>query len=283
MKTLFRKICLSIFLLSMAAGNSSAQDLFDYSNSLRYANYLFSTGQFRLAATEFERVTFLNPNDTLSKLKLIRSYRFLKEYATAEKIIEASFSMNNVLMPKDFSYEYIKDLISESKYAKAEKILAECTTIDPDTRADFRLGLMIMENRWKEALSLIPLADSYNGNSLRSEKLNSLVVKKLSTPSKSPALAGIMSAIVPGSGKMYCGKMMDGIYSLVFIGCSTWMTSRSYSRNGVNFGTALLGSLTFSFYSANIYGSAKTAKKYNESLNVSYRKEAEDILLNEEQ
>ena len=88
---LIKKLICSFFYIFFLLGISYSQNLLDYSNSLKYADYLYKTNQFNLAAVEFERIVFLEPKDTLSKLKLIRSYRYLTEYKTAIDRIEKYF------------------------------------------------------------------------------------------------------------------------------------------------------------------------------------------------
>ena len=95
-------------------------------------------------------------------------------------------------------------------------------------------------------------------------------------------MAASISAIVPGGGKVYCGHWIDAIYSFLFVTTSAWLTYKSYQKNGFSFNSVLIGSFALSFHSANIYGSVKSAKRYNQKINQSFRSEADDILLNDE-
>jgi hypothetical protein len=84
---------------------------------------------------------------------------------------------------------------------------------------------------------------------------------------KSAGLAGAMSAIVPGSGKVYAGRAWDGLYSFLIIGILASQSYEGYRKDGpvsvrcMTFG--LLGSV---FYAGNIYGSFMAANLYNRSL-----------------
>jgi tetratricopeptide (TPR) repeat protein len=79
---------------------------------------------------------------------------------------------------------------------------------------------------------------------------------------KSPLLAGTLSALVPGSGHIYAGRYGDGITSLLlnglFIaGTVVAIQQENYAVAGV---TGLIG---LPFYIGNIYGGVNAATKWN--------------------
>ena len=81
-------------------------------------------------------------------------------------------------------------------------------------------------------------------------------------PRKSQTLAGIMSAILPGSGYIYAGHYKDGITSflingLAIAGVATGIHEENFAVAGIVAGVGL------PFYMGNIYGSANAAKKWN--------------------
>lgn len=84
-------------------------------------------------------------------------------------------------------------------------------------------------------------------------------------PRKSKTLAGLYSTVVPGLGKVYCHRTVDGIQSLVSTAILGWQAYDGFHDDGVSslkgwiFGT--IGGL---FYLGNIYGSVVAAEIYNE-------------------
>jgi len=81
-------------------------------------------------------------------------------------------------------------------------------------------------------------------------------------PEKSPVLAGIMSAILPGSGYIYAEHYGDGITAFIinglFIaGTVTAINQENYALAGI------VGGIGVPFYLGNTYGSANAAKKWN--------------------
>lgn len=74
---------------------------------------------------------------------------------------------------------------------------------------------------------------------------------------KSPWLAGAMSAVIPGSGKIYAGDLRSGVSTFLIVGALGAMAAESWSKLGIkDWRTITLSSLFGVFYIANIYGSA---------------------------
>lgn len=76
---------------------------------------------------------------------------------------------------------------------------------------------------------------------------------------KSPAIAGILSGIIPGSGKFYSGKRGEAISAFIAttgLGLVTW---ENYRKSGLkSFKTIAFGTAFAFSYVANIYGSVVT-------------------------
>lgn len=255
------------------------QNLLDYSNSLKYADYLFQTHQYNLASVEFERVVFLEPRDTLAKLKLIQTYRYLNNNKTAlEKIINYfPHNLNN--LPEDFSIEYTKILLHENQFQKANSFLQTNKTLDNQTKSEFQLGILMMQYQWTEARGFANEHLDLFNKSEKIDSLNKIISNSLNTKYKNPALAASLSVIIPGTGKFYTRQWKDAIFSFLFVSTTSWLTYKSFTNNGISFNSLFIGAVAVSFYSANIYGSSKSAKIFNQKINQSFRNEVEDILL----
>ncbi len=82
----------------------------------------------------------------------------------------------------------------------------------------------------------------------------------LRDPRPNPRTAALLSAVVPGAGKMYAGRCSDGLHSLAIVGTSALLAVRGFSRDG----EASVQGWTFAgigalFHIANVYGSAIAA------------------------
>lgn len=82
---------------------------------------------------------------------------------------------------------------------------------------------------------------------------------------KRPALAGTLSAVLPGSGQLYAGQPRDAASAFlvngVLIGATTALVLREQYV-----GASLTGVLALSFYSGNIYAAVNAAHKRNRRL-----------------
>jgi tetratricopeptide (TPR) repeat protein len=83
-------------------------------------------------------------------------------------------------------------------------------------------------------------------------------------PRRSGALAGTMSAIVPGSGKIYCGRYRDGLYAFVATALAAWQAQRGFERDGTSSMSGWAWSTFGVFlYTSGIYGSVGSARDFN--------------------
>lgn len=82
---------------------------------------------------------------------------------------------------------------------------------------------------------------------------------------KSPFLAGLYSAILPGAGKFYAGKKGQGIYSFVISSLLALQAIESYQKAGPQSARFIIyGGLFSLFHVGNVWSSALSVKKYNE-------------------
>ena len=90
-------------------------------------------------------------------------------------------------------------------------------------------------------------------------------------PSKSPLLAGALSAVVPGLGRVYLGRWQDGLVSFVLVGLAAVLSAQGFHDEGSHSVRGwIVGSAGALLYVGNVYGSAVGA--------VVQRRDAEDAL-----
>lgn len=89
-----------------------------------------------------------------------------------------------------------------------------------------------------------------------------LLDRNREVPRKSPAVAGVMSAVVPGSGYMYAGRYGDGVVALIVNGLFIAGTVAAIHQESYAV-AAIVGGIGLPFYVGNIYGSANAATKWN--------------------
>lgn len=97
-------------------------------------------------------------------------------------------------------------------------------------------------------------------------------------PYKSEVLAGILSAIIPGSGKIYTENYGDGITALLLTGLFTYLAYDNF-QNAHKFRAYLFTGLATGFYLGNIYGSVASAQIFNAKVDFNFIKELTDFLI----
>jgi len=263
---------LSTILWVLIAINIHAQNIHDLEHSKQFADYLYKTGQYDLAAEEYERIVFLEPDNLQNKYLLISSYHKAREYKQALKRFNYFFENNLAGMPADFAEEYVKLLLLTRQDSLAINYLNQNFSLNTELKNNLHLTALLLQKKWDDSFRF---ARSYPvTNEKMNAQLHLLAFEAKQIKYKSPALAGFMSAIVPGTGKIYTKYWKDGIIAMIFVGVNAWQAYRGFNRYGKKsaYGWIFAG-LTASFYLGNIYGSVKSAKKYNKKKdNEFYRK-----------
>ena len=86
-------------------------------------------------------------------------------------------------------------------------------------------------------------------------------------PQKSPLLAAAASALVPGLGKIYAGRIGEGIEAFLVTGISGAITAEHWIKDGPkDWKTIAAGAVTAALYIGNIYGSYVSVSIYNNNL-----------------
>lgn len=255
------KIPFFFFFLSFAFSGSFAQDLYDFQHSAQFAEHLYSSKQFNLATTEYERLVFLSPASDSLQLRLLQSYQKAGSNKNGlQRAIQLYPSLNK--MPPIIAPQYVGMLLKEHYFSEADTFITQYTWASSHEKIVMKASLEVFQGNWKMANTYTkqlnkqkyPLASSYA----------EVIDQGLIIHSKSPVLASMLSAVVPGSGKLYTGDWKDGILAFIMTAGSGWQAYRSFNRKeGQSVRGLIFASLTAGFYIGNIYGSHKAAKRYN--------------------
>lgn len=88
---------------------------------------------------------------------------------------------------------------------------------------------------------------------------------------KSPELAGIYSAIIPGMGQLYINRPRDAAASFILNGLFIWGIVESFRQDNQPVGITLLV-FESGWYAGNIYSAISGAEKHNRSLKDKFMK-----------
>jgi TolA-binding protein len=143
-----------------------------------------------------------------------------------------------------------------------------------DALAGLSLAALDREDWQASRQALERLAGSYPGTpqGTAAREALPLVADAETRPRKSPIAAGMMSAIVPGSGYAYAGRPRDGLMAFLVNGLFIAGTVVAIDQDNAP-AAVLVGGAGLPFYLGNIYGSADAARKWNLSIARDLRKE----------
>lgn len=250
-----------LLLILFYTGFASSQNLFDSLHTAQYANYLFLSNNYKLAADEYERLLFQYKADETQALRLIQSYRHSGQQGFAMQRMD-TFWDEPLQISGNVANEYLILQILAGNYNYVIHKARENSMLAIQEKLFFEASSLMLDQEFAQAFSMIWSADQEPEPVLKS--YSTLAAEAMSMKLKSPALSGILSGIIPGSGKIYTGEWQDGLTTFVFICSTAWQSYRGFSRSGISspYGW-IMGAISAGFYAGNIYGSVKSANKYN--------------------
>lgn len=270
--------CLFIFVdllaFSSVERTQGEEKYFTPQNVYRFANHLFSERDYLRAAGEFKRYFFLNdsiPSNADSVFfKIGLCYRFIEDIPKSvkyfRKIVEDYPESD---YKSDAYYQIALAYSIAGEYPKCnnfiESFIFEIKQENLRRKTEQILGINYLQQRqWSTAENYLENLSKRYSDSLTLSLLN-FAKEGQQLPHKSPFMAGLFSSIIPGSGKFYCGRKEDGIFSLITIALTGWQSYEGFQENGTrSIKGWTLGTLCTLLYLGNIYGSSVAAQLYNE-------------------
>jgi hypothetical protein len=93
--------------------------------------------------------------------------------------------------------------------------------------------------------------------------------QKLNPPYKSETVAGILSTILPGSGKIYTEDYGDGITAFLLTGLFSYLAYTNFEHDH-HTRAWIFTALGAGFYAGNVYGSVASAQIFNAKVNFDF-------------
>ncbi len=264
-----------MILLMFPVLSATGQDLYNLENSMKFAGYLFTAHEYDLAASELERIIFLDSSNIEARLLLIRTYRLSGKLKTGIQKTE-SFYPSASEIPTGFSIEYGKLLIADKEFDKADQFITLNGNLDHTEKVFLNLSNLMLSEKYQSSRELIQQNKVTEGYFIAPYSV--LLDEENNFNYKSPGLSVLMSAIIPGTGKIYSGYWKDGLMSLLFVGAFGFQSYRGFDKNGIESAYGwIFGGLAFGFYIGNIYGSGKAANQHNVEFRHKLHHQVEDV------
>lgn len=239
-----------------------------------FADSLFQEGDYLNAAYEYKRLLFLHPDTPQSDFIAFRvaaSYQNagkLKKAMRAYQLLIDTYPKSSLVVRCKNNIAQCHILLGDSKHGLSalKRFLTEHAESDLAPRAHFTIGMLHIDNgEWAQASSVwnsVFLTYPESAFAKVSNRLAQTVKEVDTLPHRSLTVAGMLSALVPGSGQVYSGQTMNGLYafvSVVVLGSASF-----YYINQERYEVAVpVGALGLFLYGNNIYQSVQTARAFN--------------------
>ncbi len=262
-----RTSCLLVLFALVEINNLSAQvssDLLSYKNRMAFGNYLFCEGDYLRAVDEFKSVLASEWNDSL-QFKVATSYYRMGLFD--KSILEFQRIETDVELNRLAKLESIRSVYQIGDYNKLREKISNYFIVMGESHKLSKLYnySLLMDS------SPLPAKSIYlsHFSSEEKKKVSEYYDWKINPPYKSPTKAAVMSAIVPGLGKIYANEVGDGITAFLLTGLFTYLAVDKFQNNKTGSGW-LYASIAAFFYSGNIYGSATAVQNYNAGIKFNF-------------
>lgn len=200
---------------------------FSFTSSLRFAVYLEKQGDIYRAITEYKRYLFEHPESDSIRYHIASIYATNNMYGNAIDILREAKN-------KDELYEN-----TMGKYFYRANYYDSC--------AKYWSG---------EKMGLVYLRSGEIENGMRTLNL------KKPPELKNPCLGIILSAVLPGAGRVYAGRVGNGVFSMITFFASAYFTYKYYREDNYPL-TVLFGGTSVIFYGGSLFGTYISIKIYN--------------------
>ncbi len=283
MKKPLHTLLILIFQLFLCRIIYAQVDYFSPQYVYKFAEYLYDEGDYLRAAGEFQRYLLLieaHANNESTLFKIGEYYRLANQPQRAITYFQRIIDEYPQGSYRDSaSYQIAYSYFAMGQYDQSLRYIDG----HPFQSSDYNERLNIFRGvnylclkEWKRAHSIfLSHLNSNDSSDSLTVKLNQLALEGTQLPYKSPFISGLLSSIVPGTGKMYADRFRDGFSSLITVGLTGWQAYEGFRKDGVDSTKGwIYGTLCGIFYLGNIYGSSVAVKIYNEKLEDNLLKKA---------
>src|SRR3990172_1247630 len=266
-------ITFTFFLVHLCCIKAWGIEVTDAVNVFGFAESLYEEADYFRAIGEYKRYQFFYPSGDLGERA---AFRIAESYFKAKRWPEAIAACNLFISKYRDSLRYYEMLYLKGRVEKLDKKNREALRTfdliinaqDPtySDKAIYQKALVMLERAdWhgtRNYLLQVPKESPLNltAAAFLSELDN---VDKL--PHKSPRTAGILAAVLPGTGHLYTERPRDALVAFLLNGSFIWGAVELFRHDNYAAG----GILTFfelGWYGGNIYSAVSSAHKYNQQI-----------------
>lgn len=240
------------------------------------AEFYYSKKEYYNAVTELMRYQFLYPDGARypdSMILMGKSY-FLGGNSSEAALVfsdcykkypdtyfgQQALFYSGYIRLSEGSFYYAMKMFQEYKFVYRNGDFYE------DSVFNICLAEILAENYNEAQNALAAYSKQFPEGRHREEAdlLSARITEEQNRQYKSPWIAGISSAIIPGLGYFYTEKYLLGLFSMLSNGAMIYLAYDGY-REGNMFQMVIFSVIEFSFYNWSLGGSIMSAYEYNDS------------------
>jgi len=251
-----RNLLLIIFLIPFSVyPQLSSFDFHSRENLKKFADYLFCEGDYLRAIEQYGLLKDHSTSDT-TYFKMMLGYSKLGLYKESNKYFNGIDEKSNF-----YSDAYLLSLKNELLIEPKLIIASNAQSLDSIQLKSFR-KLTTISMLYEAEFNILreDFISPFDEDELNA--VASFYDYKVDPHYKSPALAGMLSAIIPGTGKIYVGEWGDGITALLVTSLFAFLAYDNFQADHTTRAWIFTGLGAF-FYAGNIYGSIASAQIFN--------------------
>jgi len=203
------------------------------------ADQFFKEGDYYRAITEYKRFLFFFPQSPRVEEAL---WKIAKSYFSGKKWDEAISACDNLLrkIPASSLESEVflligRALVEKKEISQARIFFQKAQEGSPNTpiedEAQLQIALTYLkEEKWQEASYEYRKINKSSKLYLKSEYFAQGLDRIHEIPQKSPTTAGVLAAIVPGSGHLYCERYRDASVAFLLNGAFIWGMVEAFER-----------------------------------------------------
>jgi TolA-binding protein len=274
-------ICLFLLEASPALPDQIIIKSFD---QFEFAHTCMERGEYGRAVGEFERFIHFFPEDPQAPIARyfigvchLKDRRFDAARETFSEIMvrdpDRPLAGKALFLTGESFYQ--QGASKEAEYYFGQ-VVGEYPFPDLKNAAVYRLGWTKIQGKsWQDAskaFSEVGRESVFFGSS---HQLAEQSLKGMALPYKSPELAGILAALVPGLGHTYVSRYKDATVAFVLNGLFVWAAAESFHQDHEVLG-GILTFLELGWYTGNIYSAVNVTHKHNRKLQDDFSGSLED-------
>jgi TolA-binding protein len=257
--------------------------LTDADQILAFADALFRDGDYFRAITEYKRFLFLHPADARAaqvQLQIGLAYLHGQQWEEARRTFEHLAQQHpDAVIGREAAFLVGETAYQQGRYRQAIEAFRPLIEGDQQTatseRARYRLGWSYLRARqWPEAAGAFAAIDPASPLFAAAQALGQAAREAEHLPRKSPTLAGLLSAVIPGTGHFYTERLRDGAIALLLNGAFL-VAGLEAVQAGHEAAAGVLFFFEAAWYAGSIYGAVNAAHKFNRDTEDQFLQELE--------